>query len=209
MGLITKDWLDDFGKAASGSLSTAHKQYSEAPVDTPQLNFKVVFPSLETVQKSSLGPPAFGTIFSKIKDFRAPGCPREVFHDCRNGAGSISEYPMHSKIMTVSIGSGAWKSEKPTGSVSNEEILVLDSDEETEAQSNGVLYRYLGSHNFTAAAWGRLLKDDTKLMINNYEVGVLLPGDFDSGHFPYPYHRPVTKYSNEDEPWDQTTYFDQ
>lgn len=70
------------------------------------------------------------------------------------------------------------------------------------------LYRYLGSHNFTAAAWGKFVKDGSKLMINNYEVGVLLPEELIGGDkFPYTYHRPPERYTLDDAPWDQSAFF--
>lgn len=196
----------------SASKKRSFNDSDDAICDPPDISFKIVFPSRSTVENSLPGPGAFGTIFAKTKDFRATSCPREVFHDCRSGKGKITEYPMHSKIMTVSRVHQGLKS---VSSSSSKEIIVLDSDEEAEEAKTEIeakempLYRYLGSHNFTAAAWGKLVKNGTKLMINNYEVGLLLPEEVvSSGDFVYTYHRPPERYSPDDEPWDQTVFFE-
>lgn len=67
------------------------------------------------------------------------------------------------------------------------------------------IYVYCGSHNFTASAWGKTTKQGSMLMINNFEVGVVIPASkWTCG---YPYLRPVPKYAENDFPWDQTEYF--
>lgn len=63
------------------------------------------------------------------------------------------------------------------------------------------LYVYIGSANFTSAAWGSPSKKSDNLLISNYEIGVLLPGTF---QFPYPYKRPPKKYPEGMDPWIQS-----
>lgn len=144
--------------------------------ESVNFDFKLVFPTLRTVENSRGGPEAFGTLFCKKKDFESLNCPTEIFHDCVTGPDDKDKckYPMHSKIMTVSSG-------------------------------KTVSYIYCGSHNFTASAWGKTTKQGSMLMINNFEVGVLIPAS--EWDCKYPYLRPAPKYKSNDLPWDQSDYY--
>lgn len=139
--------------------------------------FKIIFPTLKTVLSSLIGPSGFGTLFCKSKDFKSPNFPSELFYDCTSDLNH-SKYSMHSKIMTVY----------------------------SSSSSRAVEYIYLGSHNFTASAWGKTTKQGSMLMINNFEVGVIIPKSTHKS-FEYPYLRPPPKYGLNDLPWDQTDYF--
>lgn len=77
----------------------------------------------------------------------------------------------------------------------------------TVSSVNNVSYIYCGSHNFTASAWGKTTKQGTMLMINNFEVGVLIPAS--EWNCEYPYLRPAPKYKSNDLPWDQSDYYQQ
>ena len=189
---MKRDWLDEFGKAATGKLFEHSKINSKKrPISQDDdvidltenendfnLEFKIVFPTLKTVETSLIGPSGFGTLFCKKKDFQAPNFPVELFYNCTSELGQC-KYAMHSKIMTVSSSS------------SND-----DSPE----------YIYCGSHNFTASAWGKTTKQGAMLMINNFEVGVIIPKPA-CNLIEYPYIRPPLKYDSNDLPWDQTDYF--
>lgn len=147
----------------------------EDKTEEDKIEFKLIFPTLRTVENSIGGPEAFGTLFCKKKDFESPSCPSEIFHDCLTVSDSEKcKYSMHSKIMTVS-------------------------------SENNVSYIYCGSHNFTASAWGKTTKQGSMLMINNFEVGVLIPAS--DWNCAYPYLRPAPKYKSNDLPWDQSDYY--
>lgn len=147
--------------------------------DVNEFEFKVVFPTLRTVENSRGGPEAFGTLFCKKKDFESLSCPTKIFHDCITGTEDDDKckYSMHSKIMTIS------------------------------SVKNGASYIYCGSHNFTASAWGKTTKQGSMLMISNFEVGVLIPAS--EWKCEYPYLRPAPKYKSNDLPWDQSDYYQQ
>jgi tyrosyl-DNA phosphodiesterase 1 len=200
VGAIKNDWLLEFGKAATGKLvepkgnsslvkkraaftnfidltESDNDDKDEDDTDKIIYKFKLVFPTLRTVESSCGGPEAFGTLFCKKKDFESLNCPTEIFHDCVTGPDDDKcKYSMHSKIMTVSSGN-----------------------------NNTVSYIYCGSHNFTASAWGKTTKQGSMLMINNFEVGVLIPAS--EWKCEYPYLRPAPKYKTNDLPWDQSEYF--
>lgn len=71
----------------------------------------------------------------------------------------------------------------------------------TKIVTNGSV-NYLGSHNFTPAAWGRYTKALDKLMVNNFELGVVL-----NRPIPIPFKMPAEPYTNEDRPWMQDLHF--
>lgn len=60
------------------------------------------------------------------------------------------------------------------------------------------IYTYIGSANFTSAAWGRITKSNYSL-ISNYELGVLITDSL----IPYPYKIPSKKYGEGMNPWIQ------
>lgn len=183
--------MDEFGKAATGKLFEHSKQnpkkrrtitQEDGVIDLTaetesSLEFKIIFPTLKTVETSLTGPSGFGTLFCKTKDFKSPNFPIEFFYNCTSDLDRC-KYAMHSKLMTVSSG---------------------DDDDDIE-------YIYCGSHNFTASAWGKTTKHGTMLMVNNFEVGVIIP-KCSVELFKYPYIRPPPKYESTDLPWDQTEYF--
>lgn len=162
LGKLDSAWLGQFLSCACGAAS------SKAP-DRPESRFKIVFPTLESAQRSPLGPGAFGTIFCKSKDWQASSTPRSSFYQC--SSWKLKGRPLHTKLMMVEA------NEQPA-------------------------YYYLGSHNFTAAAWGRFVKDGKQLMVCNFELGVLLrPEDYP---IIWPYDRPAQPYASTDTPWIQS-----
>lgn len=50
-------------------------------------------------------------------------------------------------------------------------MIVTDKDQESKITDDTILY--FGSHNFSAAAWGNLEKNETQIAIANWEIGVL------------------------------------
>lgn len=67
---------------------------------------------------------------------------------------------------------------------------------------------YVGSHNFTRAAWGTISgsRDQPTQSISNWELGIVLPLDSTNiegeSMDAIPYRQPVTPYSPSDTPWD-------
>ncbi|WFD25975.1 hypothetical protein MNAN1_000948 [Malassezia nana] len=70
---------------------------------------------------------------------------------------------------------------------------------------------YMGSHNFTRAAWGTLsgTHEEPTLSLSNWELGVAMPLSLvEWGSHPMdavPYRRPVQPYGEDDAPWDAQT----
>lgn len=89
IGKFETKWLSDIFLCASGKATSSLAD-----------KFRIVFPSLGLVKKSPLGPGAFGTIFSKEKDWQATSEFRRCFYQCE--AVRFSARPLHTKIMIVS-----------------------------------------------------------------------------------------------------------
>lgn len=88
VGKFEPKWLSDVFCSAVGT-----------PTSSPEGKFRIVFPSTNLVMMSPLGPGAFGTIFSKVKDWNAMVSLRRCFYKCE--AIGFSARPLHTKIMTI------------------------------------------------------------------------------------------------------------
>ncbi|WFD30932.1 hypothetical protein MSPP1_001958 [Malassezia sp. CBS 17886] len=66
---------------------------------------------------------------------------------------------------------------------------------------------YMGSANFTRAAWGTLggAPDAPTLSLSNWELGVVLPWGTRMAADAVPYERPARAYAADDAPWDIQT----
>jgi hypothetical protein len=84
-------------------------------------------------------------------------------------------------------------------------VLGLVKSDQSEKPERGFLY--VGSHNFTPSAWGRLskTKDGIKLTIANNELGVLQKLDSHDVSAQadrlVTWKRPALPYRSDDEPW--------
>ncbi|KAI1354578.1 tyrosyl-DNA phosphodiesterase-domain-containing protein [Xylaria sp. FL0043] len=112
-------------------------------------NFRIYFPSQETVTQSRGGKNSGGTICLQSKWWDAPTFPRELVHDCKSVRPGLL---MHTKI------------------------LLVRHLRHGKSQPS---WAYLGSANLSESAWGRLVKDrasgQPKLNCRNWECGVLIP----------------------------------
>ncbi|KAI0976054.1 tyrosyl-DNA phosphodiesterase-domain-containing protein [Xylaria arbuscula] len=149
-------------------------------------NFRIYFPSHETVSRSRGGKNSGGTICLQSKWWDSPTFPRELIHDCQSVRRGLL---MHTKILFVRhLGEG-----KPQPS-----------------------WAYIGSANLSESAWGRLVKDrasgQPKLNCRNWECGVIIPMESqavksDRGSFenriPIPMVVPSESYgkNNSKRPW--------
>ncbi|ROW12109.1 hypothetical protein VMCG_00047 [Cytospora schulzeri] len=114
-------------------------------------HIRVYFPSRDTVRQSLGGTNSAGTISFQPRWWESKSFPSEILRDCKNVRPGML---LHSKIIFV---------RRP----------VSDTDSSASA------WAYVGSHNLSESAWGRLVKDRTtgqpKLNARNWECGVLIP----------------------------------
>ncbi|WVN85061.1 uncharacterized protein L203_100203 [Cryptococcus depauperatus CBS 7841] len=200
LGQYSQNWLNDFYSFASGktlhSLVGASKPKTWPPV-------KVLFPSLKTVDNSVLKRDGGGTMFVG-KGWN--NNTKHLFYDSSSKRGGIL---MHSKIIVAifdpenqSLGSSS-----ESTSLGKRKLLVSENDDN---QVGGWIY--MGSHNFSPAAWGTLdlKKSPPSVHIRNFELGIVFPLDRKNVRAAadkiVPYVRPPRKYTAEDEPWNQNIH---
>ncbi|KAI2642772.1 tyrosyl-DNA phosphodiesterase-domain-containing protein [Xylaria nigripes] len=117
-------------------------------------DFRIYFPSHDTVSQSRGGTQNGGTICLTRAWWDSPTFPRELVCDCQSVRSGLL---MHNKL-----------------------LFVRRSDHGTPQTS----WAYVGSANLSESAWGRLVKDrasqQPKLNCRNWECGVLIPMEGES-----------------------------
>ncbi|EIW73567.1 hypothetical protein TREMEDRAFT_70993 [Tremella mesenterica DSM 1558] len=193
LGQYNIEWYNTFYQLCTGKDVRAlvdHPKYKDWPP------LKIIFPSLATVEASELGKDGGGTMFCG-KAFTAN--TKHLFHHSESKRGGVL---MHTKMLigtfepiprSLGFTSVDCKSGKRKAS------------EMEESPYGGWIY--VGSHNFSAAAWGTMNFKEKRLTIRNYELGILFPLPRDKARamadIVAPYKRPARQYSSNDIPWDQ------
>jgi hypothetical protein len=171
LGLKTQDSLEiDFASSSIGSLNdfTINNIYEaargndvvsqsrdkmKATNTKTRSNFRVFFPTHDTVAQSRGGLDSAGTICLLEKYYAKVDFPRDIFRDYRSTRQGLLS---HNKLM---FGRGS----KSTSS---------------DDKKQPVAWVYCGSANLSESAWGRLVQDRSrkvpKLTCNNWECGVIL-----------------------------------
>ncbi|KAJ7036605.1 tyrosyl-DNA phosphodiesterase-domain-containing protein [Mycena alexandri] len=184
IGTYTTQWFNQFYISATGHSSAlkSHMRLSER--ERKKLEYptgvKVVFPTLATVKGT--GQHGAGSLFCTRKKWDVKSFPRDSFHDSKSSAGRVL---MHTKMVI-----GSFTQKRNT----------------TADPSDAAGWMYVGSHNFTAAAWGNLSgsADAPVLNVNNYELGVVIPlRTVENVNSASAWERPPRKYAANDIPWIQ------
>ncbi|KAI1431601.1 tyrosyl-DNA phosphodiesterase-domain-containing protein [Xylaria sp. CBS 124048] len=141
------DGLKEYERRSGGGGKKKTAQKTELSYNPD--NFRIYFPSHDTVRRSLGGTNAGGTICVQRKWWDLPTFPRELIHDCQSVRPRVL---MHTKILFV----------RPSS-----------------PDKSQIPWVYLGSANLSESAWGRLVKDratgQPKLSCRNWECGVLVP----------------------------------
>ncbi|GAA5957856.1 hypothetical protein JCM21900_001288 [Sporobolomyces salmonicolor] len=207
IGRYTTPWLSQMLGACSGIHPASYfsgskgatvpprlpQQRSGQPVNLP---IKIVYPTSDEIIATYNGIGGGGTIFCPSKTWNAPNFPKHLFY---RGQSKRARVAAHTKLILA--------------------MRKVDSDPRSRSslpeQHEGWLY--LGSHNFTPSAWGRLQNGGggPQLLINNYELGVVIPIRAQSAQELetkatelVTYRRPLVKYSAGDLPWMQDAFPD-
>ncbi|KAK7031725.1 tyrosyl-DNA phosphodiesterase-domain-containing protein [Favolaschia claudopus] len=184
IGSYTTQWLNQFYISASGHLSALKgfldlSEGKRRKLDCPT-GVKVVFSTFETVMNSSRR--GVNSLFCDVKKWEAKNFPQGIMYDSKSRAGKAL---MHTKQIIATF-----KQKKAS-----------KSDSEPSGPAG---WMYVGSHNFTLAAWGNLsgTRDKPQLTVNNFELGVVVPlttvQDVDMASA---WERPPQKYGKGDVPW--------
>lgn len=112
-------------------------------------SMRVYFPSRRTVATSKGGIENGGTICFQRQWFNGPKFPQSLLHDCQSVRRGML---MHNKIIFVRF---------------------------SQPRGNSIGWAYVGSHNLSESAWGKLVWDrslkDFKMSNRNWECGVIVP----------------------------------
>ncbi|KIY46453.1 phospholipase D/nuclease [Fistulina hepatica ATCC 64428] len=194
LGQYTSQWLNEFSHSARGeSVEDWLRQSKKSREQMPLPALKIMFPTKRTVHQSALGEAGGGTIFCSRKKWKAPNFPRGLFHDSKSAGGPVL---MHTKILVA----------KFTHSSHDGGHSDTETDEEPEEAQRPVGWAYVGSHNFSSAAWGTLSGSSFTPVLNvsNYEIGVVFPlRDAAALESVRVWQCPPPKYGRDDEPWIQ------
>ncbi|BGP22123.1 endoplasmic reticulum Ca-transporting P-type ATPase [Rhodotorula toruloides] len=200
IGQYSSTWLTQMLAACSGIHPSTYFHSSKGNVVPSQLPktlsgqptrlpIKIIFPTQDEILGSLGGAGHGGTIFCQTKTWNSSTFPKHLFH---RGESKRKKIPAHTKI-----------------------ILGLHKFTKSPTPPVHEGFIYLGSHNFTSSAWGRLQngKDGPQLFCNNYELGVVLPIRASSAEELeakatelVTYKRPPVKYGPNDEPWQQELF---
>ena len=110
-------------------------------------NFNVIFPSKKFVDQSKFGPKTASCLFFDKDTFESFKFLKSALKQYHKNNEDESLIP-HIKMFVVSN----------SGRLINDDTVI-----------------YIGSHNFTPAAWGKFEHDSSWISINNYELGILIP----------------------------------
>lgn len=194
IGALKPDFLNAFYDAARGATQNTVPTLSHKTRKRQyEQRMRIYFPSQDTVVNSLGGPEAGGTICFQRKWYNDPTFPRHLFREYKSTrAGLLS----HNKIV---FGRG---------------VRIDDTSPEGK---KSVAWAYVGSHNLSESAWGRVTIDkskEPKINCRNWECGVLVPLEtemrVDQDKFPtlgalkerldVPFELPGASYDGK-EPW--------
>ena len=205
LGLQTSNIKLDFASASIGSLdlktvSNFYHSCRGTPVGNlgsqnsslAQQQFRIYFPTVDTVRDSMGGFPNAGTICIQRKWWERKDFPRSMFDDYQ----SVRE-----------------------GMLSHNKILFARGSRQASLDRQ-VSWVYVGSANLSSSAWGKLTHDrqkrDDKLTCANWECGVVVVGNTSdgqerltdeslhsafSGIIDVPFKEPAKPYKHSMEPW--------
>ncbi|KAI9220949.1 tyrosyl-DNA phosphodiesterase-domain-containing protein [Blastocladiella britannica] len=178
LGALDKGYLVSWIAALRGKLAASSKTATDSSAD----QFCIVFPTEKEVLDSELGIMGASSLWLQKEKWSRPNFPRCAFHRLTSSAPG---YMSHAKTMTAMLSQ------------------TLDSPTVEEGDPIGIYY--LGSHNFSLAAWGTVTKQAGKVNMYNYELGIVFPitDRAQVGHdFPVPYRpQAIQRYQADDRPW--------
>ncbi|KAK7055265.1 tyrosyl-DNA phosphodiesterase-domain-containing protein [Favolaschia claudopus] len=210
IGTYTTPWIAVFRLCAAGRGHAVQEWLDRGRKKTPpQGPTRVLFPTLETVRGTVLGERGAGTVFCrrgqwvKISALLADTRSGLEMRDARSRSGNVG---MHTKMILGTL-RGPPEPESDTETDSDSEFASSDVEviePEKERRPHGWLY--VGSHNFTASAWGTLSGSGFNPVLNvtNYELGVVLRLETaEDAAAAVAWEKPACKYGRGDLPWIQ------
>lgn len=161
--------------SASKSLSKKMGAQASTVALSVRDNFRIYFPTLETVANSTGGVDNGGTICLQRKWWEGLNAfPRECFRDSQSVREGLLS---HCKILF------ARGLRKDTGAKMNQGVIhsqsfSTDHTKKDENPGDDIAWAYIGSANMSESAWGKLVWDrsrkEWKMNCRNWECGVLM-----------------------------------
>ncbi|CAD8055699.1 unnamed protein product [Paramecium sonneborni] len=152
---------------------------------------KLIYPTSDYIQnQTKAGPEYANPLFLRKQQFENPKFPKNIFYKYQGS----NYYFWHA------------------GNIPHLKVIIITSLDEKIDDKTSI---YIGSHNFSQAAWGKLEKNATQLFISNTELGVLYPPKKDSAKFKQQiieqlsFKFPPDKYEKTDQPWISEVYYEQ
>nr|GAT54541.1 predicted protein [Mycena chlorophos] len=231
LGTYDAPWVAGFRLCAGGKARALQGWLDRGRKKTPQQGpTYILYPTVESINITTMGGRGAGTIFCRPKAWKTlqdmgavggTGVSGLRMLDARSKSGE--GVAMHTKMILGTLPKTApaapapsskkpsKKSRTPLTDQSETESDTESDDsveiiETTQLQSPPHAWLYAGSHNFTAAAWGRMSGSgfNPVLTISNYELGVVFrletPADVEKS---VAWARPARPYIRGDEPWIQ------
>ncbi|KAI6160265.1 hypothetical protein EDD17DRAFT_1834005 [Pisolithus thermaeus] len=227
-GSYTTQWLNEFYYSARGeSAEDWLCEAQERRANLPWPPIKILFPSIRTVKEAVLGELAGLVLSSRANLWERTRYPQELFCDSNSTGGKVL---MHSKMIIATFLQRSTPSSVPSSSATAspkgneknnpEPITILDGETESKSMDDcagvhsapvspkePIGWAYVGSHNFTPSAWGRVSGSGSNPVLENinYELGILFPlYNEQEVEKVSCFRRPPRKYVlGEDRPWTQ------
>jgi hypothetical protein len=154
IGSLTDYTINNFYEAAHGRDVVSTRGKLKAANTKTKINFRIYFPTHETVAQSRGGLDSAGTICLQEKYYNKIDFPRSIFRDYRSTRQGLLS---HNKLVFA------------------RGFRVAPEDNEG---TQPLAWVYVGSANMSESAWGRLVQDRSrkipKLTCNNWECGVVV-----------------------------------
>lgn len=208
--------LEDDAKALKGKRKSKNNEWPPIKILYPTQNM-----ALNNRGSISLGGNFFmdnqkwsNKDFPRDAMYRNPSKRGAIFTHAKSICGILKHKHLISKSRIAGKSKKTENGEKVTFTSDEEsDLSATESEPEEKSTENNVAggWVYIGSHNFTPSAWGRLTKAG-KLNIANCELGVFLPlyGDDKVSNALadeyLTYSRPVVRYDDEDMPWTREVF---
>ncbi|KAJ9115421.1 hypothetical protein QFC22_005178 [Naganishia vaughanmartiniae] len=167
---------------------------------------RIVFPTLRTVMNSLRGPEGAKTMFCSETNWAEH--TKDSFFDANCKAAKVM---MHTKCILATFRP---KGMVPSFNSPRGPIASNSRSREAVASTSAVGgWYYIGSHNFSAFAWGTMKMEGThpQISVRNYEMGVILPLPVENTEQVASeiatWQRPPRKYDTQnDKPWMQRQF---
>ncbi|MBW0470136.1 hypothetical protein O181_009851 [Austropuccinia psidii MF-1] len=207
IGAYDTSWLQSFHSCACGQ-TPGHDIAQTSQASKTNVPITILFPTLQTIKSSLTGTQGAGTIFCNKSVWQKAGFPTTLFADAISKRSGVL---MHVK-MILGLFSTDLEPEKKLAQGQS----TSEDGSTPYIHKNALGFLYIGSHNFTPAAWGRFVtkgnpKEYSHLDISNWELGVICSLTSNEQIEQYiPWERPVRKYGHGSKdskiPWMQHSY---